>query len=227
MSGGSIIPLSVQSWDRLTFLHWRYPSDLLARRLPAGLTLDTYEGSGWVSMTPFLLEVGPPGLHLAVRTPETNLRTYVRGPGGAPGIWFFSLDIGNPAAALAARLGYWLPYTWSEMEVRQDGESVSYLSRRRVPVGASTRIRVEIGQPLQSGPLDEFLTARYRLFTRAGPLLIRCEVRHLPWPLHSARVMELEESLLAAAGLPPPRDEPLAHFSPTLRVRVGPPVPSL
>jgi uncharacterized protein YqjF (DUF2071 family) len=227
MSGGDVIPLSVQRWDRLTFLHWRYPPEALSRRLPGGLTLDTYEGSGWVSMTPFLLEIGPPGLPLAIRTPETNLRTYVRGPGGSPGIWFFSLDIGNAAAAVAARVGYWLPYTWSEMEVRQQGDRVDYRSRRRVPAGASTRIRVETGQPLVSGPLDDFLTARFRLFTRAGPLLIRCEVRHPPWPLHSARVLELEESLLAAAGLPPPQEEPLVHFSPTLRVRVGAPIPGL
>jgi uncharacterized protein YqjF (DUF2071 family) len=227
MSRGRVIPLSVQRWDRLTFLHWRYPAELLAHRLPRGLSVDTYDESGWVSMTPFLLSVGPPGIPVRIRTPETNLRTYVRGPGGAPGIWFFSLDIANPFAAVAARLGYWLPYTWSEMNVREDGECLSYWSRRRVPAGAETHIRVETGRPVESGPLEDFLTARFRLFARAGPVLLRCEVEHSPWPLHAARVVHLEESLLSAAGLPAPGDEPLAHFSPALSVRVGPPVPGL
>jgi uncharacterized protein YqjF (DUF2071 family) len=171
--------------------------------------------------------VGPPGIPVRIRTPETNLRTYVRGPGGAPGIWFFSLDIANPFAAVAARLGYWLPYTWSEMNVREDGECLSYWSRRRVPAGAETHIRVETGRPVESGPLEDFLTARFRLFARAGAVLLGCEVEHSPWPLHAARVVHLEESLLSAAGLPAPGDEPLAHFSPALSVRVGPPVPGL
>jgi uncharacterized protein YqjF (DUF2071 family) len=227
MSPRRVTPLTVQRWDRLTFLHWRYPPELLADRLPRGLSVDTYDGSGWVSMTPFLLSVGPPGLPLRIRTPETNLRTYVRGPGGAPGIWFFSLDIANPLAAVTARLAYSLPYTWSEMSVSEDGEHLSYWSRRRVPAGAMTHIRIEIGRPLERGPLEDFLTARFRLFTRAGPVLLRWVVEHPPWPLQAARVLELEETLLSAAGLPAPREEPLAHFSPALRVRVGPPIPGL
>jgi uncharacterized protein YqjF (DUF2071 family) len=225
MRTGRVVPVTLQRWERLTFLHWRYPPDLLAARLPAGLRLDVHDGNAWVSMTPFLLSLRPPGLPGLRTVPETNLRTYVLGPGQAPGIWFFSLDIANPAAALAARLGYWLPYTWSEMSVHDAGERIGYSSRRRLPPGAAASIGIEVGGPLEPGPLEHFLTARFRLFTRAGPVLLKCEVEHRPWPLRSARLLQLEESLLEAAGLPPPREPPLIHFSPGVDVRVGPPVP--
>jgi uncharacterized protein len=222
-----VLPITLQRWEKLSFLHWRYPPDLLAGRLPRGLRLDVHEGSGWVGMTPFLLSIRPPGLPGLAAVPETNLRTYVLGPDGAPGIWFFSLDIANPAAALAARVGYWLPYAWSEMRVRAQGEVMRYSSRRILPPGAYTSIQVQVGRRLTPGALEDFLTARFRLFTRAGPILLKCEVRHPPWPLHSARVLRLDESLLDAAGLPPPREEPLVHFSPGVEVRAGPPTPVL
>jgi uncharacterized protein YqjF (DUF2071 family) len=33
-------------------------------------------------------------------------------------------------------------------------------------------------------------------------------------PVHHARVLELRESMVTAAGLPVPEGEPLAHYSP-------------
>jgi uncharacterized protein YqjF (DUF2071 family) len=102
-----------------------------------------------------------------------------------------------------------------------------YSSRRILPPGAYTSIQVQVGQRLDASSLEDFLTARFRLFTMAGPILLKCEVRHPPWPLHSARVIRLDESLLAAAGLPGPDDEPLVHFSPGVEVRAGPPTPIL
>src|SRR3954465_15315092 len=83
----------IQTWARITFLHWRYPPDQLALRLPPGLSIDTFDGSAWLGLTPFVIEgLRPPllpPLPWISRFPETNLRTYVRGPDGAPGIWFF------------------------------------------------------------------------------------------------------------------------------------------
>ena len=40
-------------WDRLTFLHWRYDADVVQRLLPAGLTVETFDGSAWVGLVPF------------------------------------------------------------------------------------------------------------------------------------------------------------------------------
>lgn len=44
-----------------------------------------------------------PALPWLREVPEVNVRTYVVGPGGRPGVWFFSLDIATPDTVAAAR----------------------------------------------------------------------------------------------------------------------------
>ena len=65
--------------------------------------------------------------------PETNVRTYVVGPDGREGLWFFSLDAARLEPVLVARSTYALPYMWSAMRVERDGAAVRYRSRRRWP----------------------------------------------------------------------------------------------
>src|SRR4029453_3268066 len=123
-----------QNWLSLSFLHWRCNAQTLTMRLPPGLELDTFDGAGWVGLTPFLLTgLRPPflpPLPWLSRFPETNLRTYVRGPAG-PGIWFFSLDAASGAAVLGARLSYGLPYHWATMHVREARSRIEYTSDRK------------------------------------------------------------------------------------------------
>src|SRR5207247_4042335 len=45
-----------QAWRTMTFLHWRYPPAVLQERLPGGLEIDTFDGSAWLRIAPFLLE---------------------------------------------------------------------------------------------------------------------------------------------------------------------------
>ena len=49
-------PVMTQEWNRLTYLHWRYPADQIAPTLPEGLRVDTYDGSAWVGVIPFHLQ---------------------------------------------------------------------------------------------------------------------------------------------------------------------------
>ena len=110
----------------LTFLHWRYPPETVQALLPDGLEVETFDGVAWVGLIPFLMDrVRPrwlPPVPWLSRFPETNVRTYVRGPDGRTGIWFFSLDAARLPAVLAARVGFGLPYYWSEMSVRAMGD---------------------------------------------------------------------------------------------------------
>ena len=160
-------------WNRITFLHWRYPPEVVRPFLPAGLTVDTCDGSAWVGLTPFLMEgVRPPGapvLPWLSTFGEVNVRTYVRDGRRQRGIWFFSLDAARLPAVLAARAGYRLPYFWSDIRVRADGHRVSYRCRRRGrSLSARCDATVENGQALHGPERDEladFLTARYRLYT--------------------------------------------------------------
>jgi uncharacterized protein YqjF (DUF2071 family) len=216
-----------QHWRSLTFLHWRYPVDAVQRLLPAGLQVQTFDGSAWVGLIPFLMDQvrapGIPSLPWLSRFPETNVRTYVQASDGTAGIWFFSLDAARLPAVLAARAGYRLPYFWSQMSVYADRPAYRYRCQRRWPGprGARCNAAVRLGAQLPAGELEFFLTYRFRLYTVIAGRLASALAAHPPWPLHRAELDELDEDLLVAAGLPAPAGEPLVHGSPGVAVRIG------
>ena len=216
----------LQRWESLTFLHWRYEPNEIARLLPEQVTLDTFDDSAWVGLTPFrLTNLRPPftpAIPWISHFPEMNVRTYVRGADGKPGVWFFTLECARLAAVLGARASFRLPYRWARMRVRDNGSVVQYESDRRKPFGSGrARIRVEPGDPVEAGPLDNFLTARYRLYTRVGEKVGFADIEHAPWPLQQCKVLDLEQNVIENSGPPAPKGTPLAHFSRTLDVRIG------
>ncbi len=222
--------LMIQGWHRISFLHWTYPVEAVARLLPEGLSVDTYQGQAWVGLIPLLMEEvrapGIPALPWLSRFPETNLRTYVRGPDGEAGIWFFSLDAARAPAVLAARAGFGLPYMWSRMSVRASASAFSYRCRRRLPgpAGAACDVDIAVGEPLPPtapGSLDHFLTERYTLYSVWAGRLVRARARHRPWALHEARLEAVHQDLVQATGLPAPTGEPLVHASHGVRAYVG------
>ncbi len=100
----------LQRWHEISFFHWSCDPAILKPRIPEGITLDTFDGKAWISLTPFLLcGLRPPLVPrlLGLDFPEMNLRTYVVGAEG-PGIWFFSLDAARRIAVAAARASYGL-----------------------------------------------------------------------------------------------------------------------
>jgi len=222
-------PVMIHRWSQLTFVHWQYDVDEVQRLLPAGLTVQPFNGTAWVGLVPFVLGVRLPGLAAVPwmsRFPETNVRTYVTDRHGKAGIWFFSLDADRLAAVVTARATYRLPYFWSTMKVEQAGTTLTYTSKRRwpAPAGAETRIGIEIGDRIPSADLtelDHFLTARWTLFSQHRHGLSYADAHHVPWPLQRATVTELTDGLVAASGLSAPTGEPLVHYSPDVEVRLG------
>ncbi|MDP9862045.1 MULTISPECIES: YqjF family protein [Streptosporangium] len=224
-------PVMYHQWSQMTFVHWRYPSALVQPLLPDGLTVEEFDGSAWVGLTPFLMEnvrvPGAPVLPWLSTFPETNVRTYVKDAWGRSGLWFLSLDAGRLLPVIGARAGYRLPYHWSDMSVRVEGGRRVYRCRRRRPggsAGARCDADVEWGAPLADSERDgltDFLTERYRLFTVIGGGLAHAEVEHRPWPLRRARLTHLDQGLLQAGGLTAPDHDPILHASPGVRVRVG------
>src|SRR5262245_19711747 len=141
-----------QAWRNLTFLHWRYKPEVMQAHLPKGLQVDTFDGSAWLRLAPFLLE-----LRLSA-FPETNVLTYVRGPDGKSGVWFFSLDAASISAVAGARIAYGLPYMWSRMSVKPTSSRADYASTRRWPDRKGmARIAVERGEKIEAGELEDFL----------------------------------------------------------------------
>lgn len=216
-------PVTYQRWGSLTFLHWRFDPAVIQRRLPEGLKVDTFDGAAWVSMTPFFMTfrvAGLPPIPGMRRFPETNVRTYVRGPDGQDGIWFFSLEASSLPLVLSARALYGVPYVWADMRV-EVGETVRYRSRRRLGPPAGHDITVRPGPPCPGTELDHWLSGRWRGWTRVAGQACSVPVEHPPWLLHEATVLDLEESLLAASGLRRPAEPPLARYSPGTDARLG------
>ena len=219
----------LQRWDRLTFLHWKFDIKTVQALLPAGLEVEPFGGYAWVGLVPFFMEVSLPRLGAIpwlFNFPETNVRTYVRGPSEDAGVWFFSLDAERLAAVVTARTTYRVPYFWSKMNVWRQGDSMRYSTRRRWPGprGIESRVELEIGHEYTAAELtdfDHYLTARWTLYGTWGGRLLMARAQHPPWPLHRARVLSWQDGLVAAAGLPTPTEAPIVHWSPGVDVRVG------
>ncbi len=221
-------PVMWQDWRNITFMHWRYPVRALQPLLPAGLTIDSFEGTAWLSLTPFevanLRRPPLPALPWLSHFPETNVRTYVRGPGGEPGVWFFSLEAGRALAAWGGKVFYSLPYHHASMGLKKDGRWISYYSSRSTPTGpATTNLGVRVREPLCPDDLATFLTARFRLYTVRGNTLLYVDVEHEAWPLAHADIWHLDQTLIATLGLGTVRGDPIVHFSSGVRTKIGPP----
>jgi len=152
-----------QRWRELLFLHWAMPPGALRPLVPAALELDLFEGAAWVTLIPFeIVESRPRGIPgaLAARFLEVNLRTYVRGPDGEPGIYFWSLEASSLLAVVGARLLYGLPYFPARMSMRRAGTRVEYTSRRRFGASAELRLGWTVAEAIgtaRPGTLDHFL----------------------------------------------------------------------
>jgi uncharacterized protein len=222
------IPVMRHRWATISFLHWSYPAAEIQRRLPDGLEVEPWDGQAWVGLVPFEMTVRPPVGPGSLVFPETNVRTYVVGPGGRPGVFFFSLDAGSATAVTTARASWQLPYFLARMSVERAGDAVRYRSERRRPgpVGAGHDLTVMPGAPIaHPDEFTNYLTARFTLWNTVAGAVMRTQAEHPPWDLQQADVRELREDLLAAAGLPSPVGRPLAHFSTGVDVRIGAPRP--
>ncbi|MFE2263604.1 YqjF family protein [Streptomyces griseosporeus] len=223
------LPALRAGWLTQTFVHWSYPVEAVQALLPEPLVVDAYEGAAWVGLTPFVMaDVRPPGVPAGLpgvpTFPETNLRTYVRHPGGRDGLWFLSLEVACPLMLAARAVG--VPYHPGSLHATRRKETVAY-SGRRWAGGASYRLVVRPGGPVERPTeRDVWLTSRWRAYTRRLGLLWETPVEHEPWPLAGAGIEVLEETLTASAGLPAPSGEPVVHFSEGVRhVRLGAPRP--
>ena len=216
----------VQQWRDLSYIHWRYDPAEVQALLPPGIEVDVFDGSAWVGLIPFSMKgIGLPGMPAVPYLgsfPEVNVRTYVRCQ-GVPGVWFFSLDVNRLLPALVARSTYLLPYCWGRASNERRGDDVVASVQRRWPDGASTDLRLIVGDSIdQPDDLSVFLSARWGLYSRGVRNRLRyAPVDHEKWPLYSAQLVSVNDTLVVAAGLRAPQGEAHVMFSPGVSVRVG------
>lgn len=222
------------TWQELTFLHYRYDPADVQRLLPDGLTVDTFDGDAYVSLIPFQMrDASPrfvPALPFVSSFNETNVRTYVVDSAGNRAIWFFTLEADQLAVVALARLVLGFPYVWSAMSTEIEGTRRTYrTTNRRWPrtPRSQTTVEIEVGGRIdEPDDLDVFLTARWGTVAR-WPMR-RGRLRHHPvdhaaWWLHEATLTRVDHQSLPAAGLPAPTDPPIVRWVRSIDARFAPP----
>ena len=210
-----------QTWSDLLFAHWAVPVERLSAVLPAGLPIDTYDGSAWIGTTPFLVTGlrmrGTVPMPVISRFPELNVRTYVT-VDSKPGIYFLSLDAARRSAVFAARRSYRLPYFHARMSRHKSSGEVTFSSERRSTDGPGAGFSATYGpvgaaSTAADGSLEYFLTERYCLYTLdEGRRIQRGQIHHPPWLLQRATASLQRNTMTDAFGIRL-KGEPLLHFA--------------
>lgn len=200
--------------------------------VPDRLTIDTFDGSAWIAVTPFTMwdiRAFPPYLPPVPglsRMHELNVRTYVH-VDNVPGVWFFSLDANSAVAVLTARTFFHLPYCNAEMSLDQKGETIIYSSRR--PEDAAPAAELDAtwmtGETIpfsNPGSLEFFLTERYCLYASHKQNLYRGRIFHEPWSLRKASLKSFSSTMIESHKLPTPKGGPLLHYAEEISVDIWP-----
>jgi len=193
-------------------------------RVPDELEIEECDGSAWLGIQFFRVRalrargaLPLPGISSFL---QLNVRTYVRGPDGLPGVWFFSIDASSRLAALGVRRVYHVPAfharmtidavdDWQEAECARVGEAGRVFAARY-------RVKEETFHA-ELGSLEWFLTERYRLFAADA----RAEMHHDRWMLAPAEA-EIELATIAPFQL---GGAPRCHFAFRQDALIWPPEP--
>jgi uncharacterized protein YqjF (DUF2071 family) len=206
-----------QSWLDLTFLHWAVDPASIAHFYPAGTRPDTFEGRAYVGLVPFRMAATgfARGPALVPDFLETNIRLYSVDEAGRPGVFFLSLDANRRDVVAIARSVFGLPYRYTRMEYEVSGSIRTYTSRQ-----PSSRITVQVGEPIATTDLEVFLTARWGLHVRRAGRTWYLPNEHPAWELRSAEILELEVGgLLTSVGLADLSANPPDHVAHSPGVR--------
>jgi uncharacterized protein len=221
------VPLMEHHWGKLLFMHWPIAASLLRPLIPERLTIDTFDGSAWIGVTPFTLW----DVRLSFTPPipwlsdfhELNVRTYVH-LDGVPGVWFLSLNTNSMTTVIGARTLFHLPYFNASIDLEQEGKTINYDLERtddEAQFHATWRIGEHLGEA-EPDSLEFFLVERYCLYSTDGEHLYRSRIHHRPWPLQRAEVSDFTSTMIEADGLKMPTGEPLLHYAEALEVGIWP-----
>ena len=152
---------------------------------------------------------------------QLNVRTYVRGPDGLPGVWFFSIDASSRLAALGVRRIYRVPAFHARMTLEPVGD---WQEAECVRVGEPGRVFAARYRPTdgtfhpEPGSLEAFLTERYRIFAVDAS----AEIHHDRWLLSRA---EAEIELSSISPFPLSGAPRCCHFAFRQDALIWPPEP--
>ncbi len=218
-----------QRWNDLTFVHWPVDPARVAPLYPPGTRPDVFaDGSTYVGLVPFAMS----GIWLGAPLPipyfgsflETNVRLYSIDAAGRHGVLFLSLETQRLAVVAVVRAVLGIPYTWAGMRMFRAGDRITYSSVRRWPdAGLRSLVTVDVGASVEQTPLETWLTARWGAHTRKGGRTWWVPNEHPPWKFREARVVDMDDQLVGAAGVRPSGEPLRALFSSGVAARFGRP----
>lgn len=218
-----------QTWEHLLFAHWAVRPTSLAGLVPAGVDLDTFDGSAWVGVTPFRVSGlrlrGLPAVPGLSEFREINVRTYVT-MNGKPGVWFFTLDADTLIGIATARTWYRLPYVAASIQFAARDDRVTFVASHDREDGSEVTLAAEYAptgpvSPAAPGTLDAWLTERYCLYAAEDDgRILRAEIHHAPWPLQPATAAIRDDGFTASVGVPLSGAPDLLHYARRLDVAI-------
>lgn len=217
--------IMAQRWESLLFTHWPLPVEVLRPLIPPGLTLDTFEGEGWIGVVPFTMSFSLRGVSFCREAfHEINVRTYVT-IGDKPGVYFFSLDAASLFSVMMARTLFRLPYHHARMQLKKQGASIHYDSHRRNTVSGQEAMFSGSYAPTgpvtyaQPGTLEHWLTERYCLYTVPPSGQVKhVDIHHAPWPLQPEEAEIQQNTMARVKGIQLPDIPPILHYAEQLEV---------
>lgn len=214
-----------QRWLDLIFLHWPVDPSDVAGFFPSGARPDVWhDGRTYVGLVPFRMRRA--GFGSRVPVPffgtflEWNVRLYSVDAEGRHGVVFRSLDATRLAVVTAARLAG-VPYRYAAISAREHGDVVQWSMRRRAGDRPTSSLVLRKGAQTEPTPLEVFLTSRWGMHTSVGGRLVWVPNEHRPWPLYDADLLDLDDDLVAAAGVRPAGEMLRPLWTPGVHARFG------
>jgi uncharacterized protein YqjF (DUF2071 family) len=178
-------------WRHLVILNYSIERRVIEPLVPAGLELDEYQSTTYVSIVGFLFlntRVGGISFPFHRDFEEVNLRFYVRHrseAGWRRGVVFVREIVPRRAIATLARVSYGEPYSafpmrhWIESSAGKLHCRYEWQRDRRTEFVAATAVGEP--KPIEPGSLEEFITEHYWGYTARGGRCTQYQVEHPPW----------------------------------------------
>ena len=218
-------PLTVRVAD-VCFCHWPVDPAALERATPPWLTVERAADDAWLTAIHHTVEgVSAFGVDLSEPAESVTVRTYVTGPDGQRGLYFFAAFTTDPVASAAGPL---LRLNYRDGRVARHDADGDHHTERTLDVDGRQALTVQYTpgeEPRSTAPPDSlpaFFVERFRVFGD-GPLGSKFvgHVGHDPWELGPVDAT-VEGDLPSALSLPEPVGDPLVHYSPGNELGVSP-----
>lgn len=212
-----------QSWVHTLFLHWPVTPEVLKSFIPEEFEVDTFDGSGWISIVAFhaedsRLRLSPKWTSLDPVT-QINVRTYVTYPASQErGVYFFTIHVQHLTAALGAKSLFKLPCRYAQTKMEEMKQHVQVMVKDAGKLLFSTDYAPQMDSESHS-VLGKFLAERYCIWNVKEKDVIKIPIKHQRWDLYNVDVKLNHNRLL-------PIDvgsvTPIAFYSPFKKATLYP-----